>query len=80
MLYKASPKQGTNQTRRPLQDCRLALNNAVKMIYTKMVAKEEVRSGPILDTGILKVGTMEFADEVGMSQRKSRVTVDPQHF
>lgn len=41
MLYKDSPKQGTNQGRRPLYDCRLALNNAVKMIYTKMVAKEE---------------------------------------
>lgn len=46
MLCKTSPEQGTNQIRRPLRDYCFALVDEVTMSYTRVVAMEEVGSGP----------------------------------
>lgn len=70
MLYKTSPEQGINQKRRPLRDCCFALVDEVTTSYTRVVAV--VAGGKWPDSRyILKVETMEFADAVGVSQRKS---------
>lgn len=49
MLDKSSPEQSTNQKRRPLRDYCFALVDEVTTSYTRVVAMEEVGSGPIQD-------------------------------